>query len=427
MLADPTYLWADADDDTDEVLWSYVDNFGNNALESAPKDGDGSEYCVKSNPFRWLLIKSDDPYGFIMIDGPPGSLSDTFDSDFTVAKREVHIPIFKRSLITTNKTLLDTVFDYSLETIYVYCNHPTGSPKCNKIFYKGAEDTIIRLPDHVGEGPFARIVSMEPAEQNYTLPSHHLVKRSTRRNENPVYKVVFDYSFDLIKRTDPVNMRVDYTNLLEYWGDVTDTPARKRSVDEEHLTYRDWRTKVSSAKDSHRQLRKRQKEVLNSSQEMKHDKSHDIDIEKRWFGAFLDWLKKLNTVETSNIGYLSMAFQQSILLYKAMVGCAKTNAQLSIYLDTKVAMDTTYAYYFSGTIVPPAITGTYAYFGIDPSVYLGLTITGSARMQYTSARQPLIATLSYPGLAIKGIASVGPTLDIYGQVCPSLSTWRFHN
>jgi hypothetical protein len=73
-----------------------------------------------------------------------------------------------------------------------------------------------------------------------------------------------------------------------------------------------------------------------------------------------------------------MALQQSILLYRAMIGRARTNAQLSIYLDTKVAMDAIYAYYFSGTIVPPTITGTYAYFGIDPSVYLRLTITGSA-------------------------------------------------
>jgi hypothetical protein len=46
MYLDPTYLWADADDSTDEVLWSYVDNFGNNALESAPKDGDGSKSIV---------------------------------------------------------------------------------------------------------------------------------------------------------------------------------------------------------------------------------------------------------------------------------------------------------------------------------------------------------------------------------------------
>lgn len=48
----------------------------------------------------------------------------------------------------------------------------------------------------------------------------------------------------------------------------------------------------------------------------------------------------------------------------------------------------------------------------------GRLLTGiNNSMQYTSARQPLIATLSYPGLAIKGIASVGPTLDIFDQVC----------
>lgn len=85
----------------------------------------------------------DDPYGFIMLDGPAGSLSDTFESDFTVARRDVYLPTAKRSLITTNKTLIDTVFEHSSQTIYVFCNHPNGSPKCENIFYKGAEDTII--------------------------------------------------------------------------------------------------------------------------------------------------------------------------------------------------------------------------------------------------------------------------------------------
>jgi hypothetical protein len=165
-------------------------------------------------------------------------------------------------------------------------------------------------------------------------------------------------------------------------------------------------------------MRKRQRDIVTSSQPFyeEEDVQESSGHSKRWFGAFLDWLKKLNTVESSNVGFLSMYLQQSILLYRAFVGCARTNAQLNIYLDTEVAMESTYAYYFSGTIVPPAITGTYAYFGLQPSVYLGLTVTGSARLQYTSQRQPLIPTLSYPGLAIKGIAAVGPTLDIYGQV-----------
>lgn len=88
-----------------------------------------------------------------------------------------------------------------------------------------------------------------------------------------------------------------------------------------------------------------------------------------------------------------------------------------MFLDANVQMEATYAYYFSGTILPsPSITGTYAYFGLEPSAYLGLRVVGNAQMQYQSQRQKLIDTLSYPGLSIKGIAAVGPTLDLYGQI-----------
>lgn len=91
----------------------------------------------------------DDPYGFIMLDGAAGSLSDTFDSDFTVARRDEHFSTAKRSLITTNKTLIDTVFEHSEETLYVFCNHPNGSPKCEifsiaaqKILSSGSQITL---------------------------------------------------------------------------------------------------------------------------------------------------------------------------------------------------------------------------------------------------------------------------------------------
>lgn len=406
---DPSYLWQTYYDESgDDVDWSYVDNYGNNNDQNSPGNGDGS-----------------DPYGFVMLDGPPGSIDSSFSSTFDVARRSEEIPNVKRSLITKNRTMIDTNFDHSEEILYIYCKYPTGSPKCQKLFHKGAEDTIIRLPDHVGEGPFARLVSIREADPSYQLPRHQLVKREAQGNENPVYRVKIDYNFQAIKRDDgPINMRVDYTNLLDYWKDVTDTPAsKKRSVKDEHMSYRDWRGRVQSAKASHEKLRKRQSDFLTSTTpflENLEDRSLDDYEEsaqsKRWFGAFLNWLQKLNTVESSNVGYLSQFWTSSILLYRAFIGCAKTNAQLSVYLDAEIAMESTYAYYLSGTIIPPYLDGTYAYFGIQPSVYLGLTVQGSARLQYTSPRKPLIPTISYPGLAIKGIAAVGPTLDVYGQI-----------
>lgn len=77
-------------------------------------------------------------------------------------------------------------------------------------------------------------------------------------------------------------------------------------------------------------------------------------------------------------------------------------------------MDITFAYYFSGSLT--GITDTFAYVGIEPSAYLGLRVDGLAKLQYSSDRVKLIDTLSWPGLAIKGLAAVGPTLDVWGQL-----------
>ncbi|KAF7536258.1 hypothetical protein G7054_g4665 [Neopestalotiopsis clavispora] len=406
---DPTYLWDDvSDDDNDDIQWAYSDDYGNNAHQTSPGDDYG-----------------DNPYGFVMLDGPEGSIDSSFDSTYTVTRREEHLErLVRRSPITTNKTLIDTTFEHSEEVLYIYCNFPDSSAKCKRLFNKGAEDTIIKLPSHVGEGPFARVVSIDAAHESFELPHHHLVKRTSQQLSSKVYRVVIDYNFQAIKPRDdgPINMRVDYTNLLEYWDDVTDTPAKVRRdlQDGNHLSYRDWRGKVGTAKESHERMRKRQAEIMTGATSFDiGDNQHGGDLHhssKRWFGSFVNWLKKLTTVESSNVGYLSQYLEKSVLLYRAYVGCSRTNAQMSIYLDTQVAMESTYAYYFSGTFIPPSIDGTYAYFGTQPSVYLGLTIQGGARLEYQSPRAALIPTISYPGLAIKGIAAVGPTLDLYGQI-----------
>ncbi|KAJ5946733.1 hypothetical protein N7454_003572, partial [Penicillium verhagenii] len=405
---DPKYLWEDYYEATgDDVEWAYVDNYGNNDKQSSPGDDDG-----------------DDPYGFVMLDGPAGSIDSSFASTYEFARRSEEVPNVKRSLFTTNRTRLVTNFDHSEETHYVFCKLPTGSAKCENVFIDGAEDTIIRLPEHIGEGPFARLVSIEPAHSSYSLPSHHLNKRVAQDNNNPVYKIKIDYNFQAIKRdSGAINMRVDYTNLLDYWEDVTDTPATRRkkrsttSVRDEHMSYHEWRGKVDWAKTSHEALRKRQEAVMNSNTSFEHPSDQDPHaIQKRWFGSFKNWLKKMNTVESSSVGYLSQLWKSSLLLFSASTGCPKANAKLNVYLDSEIAMESTYAYYLSGTLVPPSLDGTYAYFGMQPSVYLGLTVEGVARMDYKSERKQLIPTLSYPGLAIKGIAAVGPTLDIYGQI-----------
>ena len=111
-------------------------------------------------------------------------------------------------------------------------------------------------------------------------------------------------------------------------------------------------------------------------------------LSKHWFGGLTDWLKKVTTVEASDVGYLSMIFDELLYLYHYQVGCSQSNAMasLDIYLKATVDMEATYAYYFEGTIVPPSISGTYAHFGLEPSAYLGLEIQGYAKAQYATKR-----------------------------------------
>ncbi|OQE10109.1 hypothetical protein PENFLA_c093G00176 [Penicillium flavigenum] len=79
-------------------------------------------------------------------------------------------------------------------------------------------------------------------------------------------------------------------------------------------------------------------------------------------------------------------------------------------------MDATYAYYLSATFIPPGKPETFAYFGMEPEAYLGLHVEGRVIAQTQTDRKKIIDTLTYPGLAVKGIAAVGPTLNIRGKI-----------
>ena len=54
---------------------------------------------------------------------------------------------------------------------------------------------------------------------DYALPAHHLRARQVERNTNTIYKVKMDYNFAAIQTQEPVNMRMDFLNMLTYWAD----------------------------------------------------------------------------------------------------------------------------------------------------------------------------------------------------------------
>ena len=318
----PAYLWSGAHvDEKDDVSWVFANNFGNNNKDTSPTN-------LEENP-------GEDPYGFVMLDGPPGSIAKQFDTQFTVLTRDEPINIKPRSLVTTNKTILDSTFDHSEETVYVYCNYHHDSDHCTEVFYKGAKDTIIKLPHHVGEGPYARIISMEPVLDAPEFPSWAIRKRSKGNVDmNGVYKLVFDYDFHAIKRQEgeDVFMRVDYTNLEEYWADVTDEdPKNNKRKRSDQTDFQSWKARVDKAKiapnatrqDNWKFSTKGNTDLSpegpvasaptddndNCVQDTDGDlikRDADGSVNRRWFGTFINWLKKLNNITKEQAGVLPM-------------------------------------------------------------------------------------------------------------------------
>jgi chitinase len=63
-----------------------------------------------------------------MLNGPPGSINNAFGDDFTVVSHQKPVGVRPRSLVISNRTLLNAVFNHAEETVQVYCNYPADSP-----------------------------------------------------------------------------------------------------------------------------------------------------------------------------------------------------------------------------------------------------------------------------------------------------------
>ena len=231
----------------------------------------------------------------------------------------------------------------------------------------------------------------------------------------------FDYNFHLIERQEeePVKIRIDFTNLEGYWDEITNgtvsSNSKKRDLDH-HVSFSEWKSRIDDAKKRTNDLKKRHTTTGVAELAVR-----DKDREKRWFGKFLEWLEKITTLESKEVGVLPMAFGRFFNLFSGRIFCRSDTgvtftAGLDITTDLQLNMDTRYSYYFSGTVVPPRINDMYAFARTQPKVMAGITLAGDAQLAYATEPKRLINTLTYPGLAIKGIAAVGPSLDIWGQL-----------
>jgi hypothetical protein len=229
-----------------------------------------------------------------MLDGNNNTLQGDFPRNFifTHVHDGLHIPIKKRETLTREgANLMEWVFEYKESFHLIYCRRGREA-ECDKVFKGGAPDTILGLPRHIGSGPYARIVLMEPVDPSH-LSGFQKTKCSVEGHSSAVYNLTIDYRFEAIRRADStVNVRIDYTNLVPYWDEMTGKESNAGTT-------------------SKRALRN----------------------EKRWWGGYGDWLRKLTTVRTSDQGKLPLSIHKNMLLYSKRVSCQRGDLMLEAGID----------------------------------------------------------------------------------------------
>ncbi|PYH81931.1 hypothetical protein BO82DRAFT_414323 [Aspergillus uvarum CBS 121591] len=345
-LVDPKYLFKYPDEEN--VSYDYT-------VQASSNDEDTAD-------------ASEDPFALVMIDGDTKAYDESLVDQWTfltdqqeLRKRDLKLHTRHSIFEHRNDTFENVVEVYHIQCINLFVN----GTACTSVFEGGASNTIVKMPDDIGAGPYARIISLVPLSINRTS----IIPRST----GDIYELTVDYDFAAAaeEQKGDVNFRIDYTNLQEYWYQITDTPSSK----------------------------------------------------KRWFGAFDSWLKKMTTIVKDERGSLPLLYEETIKLYHAHEYCPAMNLEATFDIDAYIHLGlfNQYGYYFEGSILPtPEVISAYGYFSIEPTAAILLTIRANAIMQSSTGSVELFS-LGFPGMSIKGLISIGPELALYGQMDASLS------
>ncbi|KAJ7155586.1 hypothetical protein C8R46DRAFT_1196404 [Mycena filopes] len=258
------------------------------------------------------------------------------------------------------------------QSVLAYCSMVLSTSECSHVMIGGAENTIVKMPQNCGRGPYARVASLTPHPDQNVLSSFH---QSNKPPAEPVYSLQFDYDFAAIPASNgPIYMRADVTDMPDYWDTVVDSPPERKR----------W--------------------------------LQDRGLEERWWGTFKSWLSKMTTVEKDTSVSRNFHWSDTWTIFHKEVSCPgppQFEASIDVSLTGQASLNTRYGFYLQATVVPPAVQAAYLYFSADAKAHGLFTMQGEATVQF--------ASFGFPGLYYPGLLTVGPTLTLNGYVTGSLS------
>ncbi|KAM5541622.1 hypothetical protein V8D89_004812 [Ganoderma adspersum] len=265
----------------------------------------------------------DDPIN----ENAPNGGADANDNSFGLIAMDGPLNLLSSMAVESNWVLVGCTSQMDgVQTVTAYCRKKDSDPTsgCSSVFEDGAKNTL-------------------EVNNSIALASLHASKKPT---ENHVYAAKFDFDFGRMSETHAASdgsvlLRVDATTLPGYWSEI-DTADPNSPI---------WRK-----------------------------------LEERWFGAFGDWLSRLNKVKSNTKADLGMLKSFQSVLYSLPEMLTRMSNMAYIYVSS------------------------------HGSATIGPELAGQAVASYNSDKVPIIPPIFWPGLSYPGIVSIGPSLNIYGQL-----------
>ncbi|PFH48172.1 hypothetical protein AMATHDRAFT_66125 [Amanita thiersii Skay4041] len=251
----------------------------------------------------------------------------------------------------------------------------SDSSKCNHLFKDtGAENTIVRLPESCGKGPFAR-VARSWISNDQSMPSK-LASRLVRRDGSlpKVRALHLDTQFETTSKGQTLNVQF-VIRAANIPGANTDIP-------------------------------------INNSDE------------KRGFGDFLggliDGIKGLNDFDLSKSTNLPpIDINKNDTIFKESISCPPITAGLAVDIDAQAHAQASIGLVVKGTILPPNIDELAIVSNLAAKVNGNLTLTGDVAATIDSGKIKIFE-LGLPGLDFPGIFSLGPSVQLNTQAKATL-------
>ncbi|KAF8487984.1 hypothetical protein JB92DRAFT_2798848 [Gautieria morchelliformis] len=285
----------------------------------------------------------------------------------------------------------------------------TGTPEqiahCNHLYdHGGAEETVVRLPENCGKGPFARVhKTYVPADQSHPY-------RLARRDGNAtVVGLTLNYDFAGIPASrGNLTLAIAYTN-------VGGTQLTRRDMDNLH---------------------KRGHERLLAQRGFSHFMKHLVhkvvgEITSVWgkatsaIGAIASALPDATSFDKSgSTDVFPINIASKFTLLDTTIACGhgsngSDKASLHIDVETDVAAQVSFAYTIVGSIVPPKLEDVAAFGLFSGDASATFNIKAEAQGTFDTGVLQLFKT-GFPGLSIPGIVALGPEFSIGTELVAKL-------